>query len=79
LLANLLLLSLLQVECLVSILVLVDLARELLYPKPVTETIMVSILVLVDLAREWLKRQFFVQNPSVSILVLVDLAREFFI
>jgi len=62
----------------VSILVLVDLARECFYYKPYNSFRIVSILVLVDLAREFYFRQVISCRANlVSILVLVDLAREF--
>jgi len=63
----------------VSILVLVDLAREFMLQQDQTVQDTVSILVLVDLARESiiLIAQLW-QRVEVSILVLVDLAREYF-
>ena len=63
---------------LVSILVLVDLAREFfLHSLTKVNTQFVSILVLVDLAREFhTAKSSVVHSRLVSILVLVDLARE---
>ena len=61
----------------VSILVLVDLAREYLNTAiSVQISIFVSILVLVDLARELRVYTILRCRSEVSILVLVDLARE---
>jgi len=62
----------------VSILVLVDLARESLFQWHSPVRRLVSILVLVDLAREYPNYNTYVWwGRGVSILVLVDLAREF--
>ena len=64
----------------VSILVLVDLAREWGPHLYVPCIIRVSILVLVDLAREYWSLIFHTRDIHlVSILVLVDLARECFL
>ena len=60
----------------VSILVLVDLARESDLRQWGLPRVAVSILVLVDLAREFLPDPHGACKIPVSILVLVDLARE---
>ena len=60
----------------VSILVLMDLARELFWRVGVSGERNVSILVLMDLARESEAAVFGSWLCKVSILVLMDLARE---
>ncbi|AKB60704.1 hypothetical protein MSMAP_0719 [Methanosarcina mazei SarPi] len=61
----------------VSILVLMDLAREFRMSGRLEPQTLVSILVLMDLARELNEFQSSFLLCLVSILVLMDLAREY--